>query len=280
MITFNHERYIKEAIESVLNQVTDFEYQLVIGEDCSTDTTRSICIDYARIHPEKITLLNSTGNLGMMNNFTRTWKACDGEYIAFLEGDDYWTDSLKLQKQADFLDQHKDFSACFHNVEIKLTRNGENKEWILHQQLSKDTFTTEDILNPWFIPSPSFMFVNYNDINVPDWYFNCKFGDLPLMLLLSLRGPFKYFPDVMAVYRRHDTGMSFAYRHYEKIMVMIYIYESFNIHTHYRFAGKIKEAVIYEIGKHLPKEAQEKNTYPSFGTRFRKKIKSVLFQKK
>lgn len=254
MITFNHERYIKESIESVLTQVADFEVELIIGEDCSADATRTICENYAARYPEKISLLTSDNNLGMMANFVRTLRACTGDYIAFIEGDDYWTDLAKLQKQADFLQKNPTFSACFHNVLNKSTRNGENKEWVLHDKLSKDVFTTEDVFNPWFIPSPSFMFVNYKDLVLPEWFYHCKYGDLPLMLLLSLRGPFKYLPEVMAVYRRHDAGMSIVHQQYDKIVVMLYIYESFNIHTNYKFATKAREAVIYELKTHLPKE--------------------------
>ena len=104
MITYNHERFIAQAIESVLMQQTDFAVELVIGEDCSTDGTRAIVRDYGERYPERIRLLLPEHNLGMMPNFVATLKACRGQYVASVEGDDYWTDPHKLQKQVDFLE--------------------------------------------------------------------------------------------------------------------------------------------------------------------------------
>jgi glycosyltransferase involved in cell wall biosynthesis len=253
MITYNHGRFIKEAIESVLNQQTNFEVQLIIGEDCSTDNTRNICEDFAKKNSREILLLPVTGNLGMMKNFVRTFEKCDGDYIAFLEGDDYWTDPLKLQKQVDFLSANPDYSLCFHNTQMKMDRNNEKREWILHQKMEKDTFVTKDVLGPWFVPSCTSVFTNYPDFVLPPWYHNCKYGDLPFMLLLSLKGKFKYLDEVMAAYRLHDTGMSSVHKAYDKITVMVYIYESFNIHTNYKFQETIRQSVKYEIDRHIPK---------------------------
>lgn len=254
VITYNHEQYITEALQSIVNQQTSFAKEIIIGEDCSTDRTREICQEFAAKYPEIIKLIPAEKNVGMMRNFTRTYKACDGDYIAFTEGDDYWTDNLKLQKQIDFLQANPNYSACFHNVLMKSDRNGEKKEWILHKELSKDTFDTEDVLGPWFIASPSFVFVNYPDFEIPDWFYKCAYGDLPIMLLLTLRGKFKYLPDVMAVYRLHDRGFTTVHHGYDKIVIMTYIYQSFNIHTNYKYIDKVREAVIYEITRHIPKD--------------------------
>lgn len=103
MITYNHEKFIAQAIDSVIMQKTNFDYEIVIGEDCSTDRTREIVLEYKAKHPDKFKLLLQEKNVGMMQNFIVTLKTCNGKYIALLEGDDYWTDPLKLQKQVDFL---------------------------------------------------------------------------------------------------------------------------------------------------------------------------------
>lgn len=287
MITYNHEDYIKEAIESILNQVTDFEILLVIGEDCSTDNTRAICSDYAANYPDKIVLVMSSTNVGMTENFVRTYKACKGSYIAFCEGDDYWTDTYKLQKQVDNLEANPQYSACFHNVILKRQRQGEHSEWPLHEKpLSKDSFDTHDILGPWFIPSPSFVFRNYSDFSLPDWFYHCKYGDLPFMLLLSLKGNIKYIDEIMAVYRLHNTGMTTLHKSYDKIMIMVYIYASFDIHTNYRFHNSIRNAVIYEIDRHVPQKEEDarsntnivlKKKNKSYYQRF--KYKLILFFK-
>jgi glycosyltransferase involved in cell wall biosynthesis len=113
MITYNHSRYVAQAIESVLAQQTTFEFDLVIGEDCSRDETRKICESYAARN-KNISLLDSDKNLGMMQNFLRTLSRCRGEYIAFCEGDDYWLSTTKLQEQAAILDEDPSISGCAH----------------------------------------------------------------------------------------------------------------------------------------------------------------------
>jgi glycosyltransferase involved in cell wall biosynthesis len=260
MITYNHEQYIRQSIEAVLSQVTNFDFQLVIGEDNSTDSTKEICLVFAERYPDKIKLITASANVGMSKNFLRTYKACKGKYIAFCEGDDYWTDTNKLQKQVDFLEANSDYCACFHNVQMKEERTGalkaertsESDNWVLHKSLSKDSFDTNDLLGPWFVPSLSVVFVNYPDFELPDWFHNCPFGDLPFMLLLSLRGNFKYLDEVMGVYRIHDSGATASHKAYDKIMMMVYIYASFDIHTNYKFHEAIRKGVAYEIDRHIP----------------------------
>jgi glycosyltransferase involved in cell wall biosynthesis len=255
LITYNHEAYIQEALESVLMQVTEFPKEIVIGEDCSTDRTRAICSEYAEKYPDLIRLIPAEKNIGAMKNFLRTLKECTGKYIAFIEGDDYWTDPLKLQKQVDFLEVNSEYSACFHNVIIKNQRINEINDRVMHGNgLAKDSFDTGDVLGPWFIASPSFVFVNYTDFVFPDWFVHCVYGDLPFMLLLSLRGKFKYINEVMGIYRLHDTGMSAVHKAYDKIMVMVYIYASFDIHTNYKYHEAIRNAVMYEVDRHVPKK--------------------------
>lgn len=116
MLTYNQERYINEAIRSVMLQETNFLFELVIGNDASTDCTGTICEDWQRKYPEQIVLFNRKKNLGLQQNFIQTYARCRGQYIAICEGDDFWTDKRKLQIQADFLDTHPDYSTCFHRV--------------------------------------------------------------------------------------------------------------------------------------------------------------------
>lgn len=116
MLTYNQERYINEAIRSVMLQETNFPFELVIGNDASTDCTGTICADWQKKYPEQIVLFNRKKNLGLQQNFIQTYAQCRGQYIAICEGDDFWTDKRKLQIQADFLDTHPDYSTCFHRV--------------------------------------------------------------------------------------------------------------------------------------------------------------------
>ncbi len=104
MITYNHAPYIRHMIESVLSQKTDFPFEVIIGEDCSTDGTREIVFEYAEKYPDMIRPITSDQNVGMHENGRRAFKACRGKYVAYCDGDDYWLRNDKLQKQADYLE--------------------------------------------------------------------------------------------------------------------------------------------------------------------------------
>lgn len=125
-LTYNHEKFVAQALDSVMMQEMDFDYEIILGEDESQDGTREICIEYARQYPDRIRLfLRSRKDVIYINgrptsrfNFIENWKAARGKYVAMLEGDDYWTDPLKLQKQADYLDNNPDCTLSFHNALI------------------------------------------------------------------------------------------------------------------------------------------------------------------
>ena len=118
MVAYNHEPYVSQAIESILRQNTTFRFELVIGEDCSTDRTRQIVRDYELSHPDIIRVISSESNVGATENFYRTVKACRGAYTAFCEGDDYWHAPHKLQAQADFLDTHPEFGMVHTGYDV------------------------------------------------------------------------------------------------------------------------------------------------------------------
>ncbi|MCR5421537.1 MAG: glycosyltransferase [Lachnospiraceae bacterium] len=114
-ITYNHEKYVEKALRSVCEQETDFDYEVVVGEDCSTDSTREILRRVAEEYPDKVRLLFREKNFGRPTlNVYNTTIECRGRYLAYLEGDDYWTDMHKLQKQVDYLEEHPEYIACTH----------------------------------------------------------------------------------------------------------------------------------------------------------------------
>ena len=130
MMTYNHEKSIRKAIESALDQETDFEYEIVIGEDCSKDKTRDICFEYQRRFPDKIRVLWSDENVSKMSgNSTRTTYRCRGDFIAFLEGDDCWIDRLKLQKQVDAFRANPSVGICFGGGIVHTVQTGEDFKW-------------------------------------------------------------------------------------------------------------------------------------------------------
>ncbi len=122
-ITYNHEPFIAKTIEGVLMQQVNFPIEFIIAEDCSTDGTRRICQDYADKYPDLIRLIISDTNVGAVANERRAFEAARGKYIATCEGDDYWTDPMKLQKQVDFLEAHHDYSVTFHRYSIMQVNN-------------------------------------------------------------------------------------------------------------------------------------------------------------
>jgi glycosyltransferase involved in cell wall biosynthesis len=115
-VTYNEQDYVAQSIESVLMQRTDFNYEIVIGEDCSTDSTRQIVRQYADRNPGKLRLALHSFNIGPGASFYQMLLRCHGEFMALLDGDDYWTVPDKLQKQLVFLDHHPECAMCFHNV--------------------------------------------------------------------------------------------------------------------------------------------------------------------
>ncbi len=202
MITYNHENFIQEAIEGVLMQVTSFKYQLIIGEDFSTDETWSICNQYAQKYPDIIKLLPSAKNLGMMPNFIRTIEACKSKYIALCEGDDYWTDPNKLQRQVDFFDKNTDYSICFHPVKIK--QNNSIIADNITREVSTDT-SFDDLVFGNYIHTPSVMY--RGTVTLPNWLSSVMLGDYSFHLLYAKLGKVKKLTDPMAIYRLHDGGV-------------------------------------------------------------------------
>jgi glycosyltransferase involved in cell wall biosynthesis len=118
MITYNHAPYISMAIEGVLQQKVNFPIELVIGEDCSTDGTQEIVAEYQKKYPDIIRVITSAKNVGMKKNGLRTFKACQGKYIAFCEGDDYWQNPCKLQKQVDYFEGHPECGLVYSSYDV------------------------------------------------------------------------------------------------------------------------------------------------------------------
>ena len=206
MITYNHEKFIAQAIDSVLAQKVDFDYELVIGEDCSTDTTRQIILDYQQQYPDKIKLLLPEHNLGMLKNFTNTYKACQGQYIALLEGDDYWTSPNKLAKQVNFLDRNLDFSICFNDTIIIEEDSNCTPQLFPHRSSGK-SLKIQDLLAHNFISTPSVMYRSGLVEDFPDWFYEQSMGDWTLHIFHAQHGKIGYIDEVMSAYRVHADGV-------------------------------------------------------------------------
>jgi glycosyltransferase involved in cell wall biosynthesis len=208
MVTYNHESYISQAVESVVNQKTNYKYKLFLGEDCSTDKTREICIRLKEKYPSKIELFLQSKNVGGTKNGQDIYKLCinsGAKYIALCEGDDYWSDPLKIQKQVGFLEKHNDVSLCFHASFIDFTNS---KDVIRPLNISEDCyFETEQIIlsGGGLTPTASMMFQGryLKEILKPQIASKTA-GDFVLTLYLSLKGKVYYMNDIMSVYLKNN----------------------------------------------------------------------------
>lgn len=242
MITYNHERFIAEAIESVLMQKVNFRYEIVIGEDCSLDRTREIVLDFRKRHPDKIRLLLSERNWGDQGrrNFTETIMACKGEYIVLLDGDDFWTAPNKLQHQVEFLDNHTECSSCFHSVK-RIYEDGSYD--FFYPFGKKEIYTLEDLLlNVTFISTCSIMFRRGLFGEFPPWFSfsNIKIGDWALYVLNAQHGHIGYIDEVMAVYRKHKGALWSSIGPIRQILWDVETRDCVNTHLAFRYEDKIK----------------------------------------
>ncbi|MDO9551118.1 glycosyltransferase [Rhodonellum sp.] len=201
MITYGHEAYIKQAIEGVLMQQCDFELELIIANDCSPDNTDSVVQDILDNHPRGkwIKYTKHESNKGMMPNFVWSLGQCKGKYIAFCEGDDYWIDSLKLQKQVDFLEKNIEYVMCFTDRNILIMPSVKAEETsFLHQEREK-SFTFKDI--PFMSPTLTRVFKN---IDLPKD--NIIWNDTVHLTWISNYGKIMYLKEKTAVYRETGNG--------------------------------------------------------------------------
>ena len=204
MITYNHERFIGKAIESALAQQVNFDFEIVIGEDCSTDGTRGVVLDFQRRYPERIIPILRDENVGAMRNFAETIGACKGQYLAFLEGDDYWTSADKLRRQIDFLDEHPDYVLCCHRVKYLYETGPADID--IHPLLAAGHYTIQDLLKSNFVMTCSAVLRRDLIGPIPQWLFGLKMGDWPLFAIVARHGKIELMDDVMATYRVHPGG--------------------------------------------------------------------------
>lgn len=208
MITYKHEAYIAQAIEGVLMQETNFKYELAIFDDCSPDGTEDIIRNIIATHPKGnlIKYFRHETNIGMMGNAIFALNQCTGKYIAICEGDDYWTDPLKLQKQVDFLEANPDYSFSFHDCTI-LQESTKKEGLRIGDRKIDETPDLKSVIISNNMPTASLVFRTLDWGKLPKWFFEISKGDYGLVVLLAEKGRGKYFHESMSVYRVHDVGV-------------------------------------------------------------------------
>lgn len=262
--TYNMEAYIGEAIESWLAQETSFPIEIIISDDGSTDGTCDVVRSYIDKHPN-IRLI-STGHIGKMPNFIRSLKESKGKYIALCDGDDYWIDTHKLQKQFDFMESHPEFSECFTNSYVINTWSGEKK--VAKTQIW-DEATTEGLLkhrdndNVQMSPghTSTFFFRNQFIQEYPKWMYGDVMTDFPLYMLMSRYGKAKFINEITSVYRHRLDGVSSKNYSFERnTRRRIYVYKNVNRDFHYKFRRIINPIIAdyyFSLGKRLFKTGKK-----------------------
>jgi glycosyltransferase involved in cell wall biosynthesis len=208
-ITYNHEDYIADAIESFLMQKTNFGFEILIHDDASTDKTPEIIRGYEKRYPNLIKPIYQTENQyskGLKIDAINI-KRARGKYIALCEGDDYWTDPYKLQKQVDYMAKHPECSVCVHAAIII---DAETKKTMSEVRPShKDrTFNVEEVIEGGggLFATNSMIYLAEIGIERPDFYYNAPVGDYPTMIYLALQGTVYYIDEFMSAYRRGVKG--------------------------------------------------------------------------
>lgn len=240
MPTYNHEKYIEKAIDSVLMQKTKFKWELLIHDDCSTDGTLGIVKKYTSLYPDHIKLYEESENQGLMKSYKKLIDVSRGDYIAVLESDDYWTDECKLQTQVDFLNENPDYAMVFTDV-IVIDENGnkiQNKKTINSHVRNTEKWYEQLLGHNGITGACSAMFrksdfLEYCNI---DEYIERNFVtfDYPVWLSLSFHKKCKYFQTVMAAYRIVPTSLS----------------NNANTEKHMNFELSIAEIDAYIISKY------------------------------
>lgn len=274
MITYNHRRYIAEALNGVLCQEGDFEIEVILSDDNSTDGMDEVILGFIEEHPSGkfIRYIRHENNMGMMKNLIWSLNQCKGEFIALCEGDDFWIDPAKLQCQISFLKNNLDFSLTYHPAFV-LEKNGDLvKDFIAERNFNAEVSNRLDLaIFGNYIHTPTVVFRNYNLV-IPSFFEKLKIGDFFLYLLISKYGKIKRFPKEFAVYRnevgvfssqsmekkRKDFKMSIRtfYKGYSDLDLRIILFLRFNNSNLFDTKKKITSSYlpkkIWDCLKYIP----------------------------
>src|SRR5690554_3161532 len=292
LMTYNHEKFIHQAMESILSQKVDFPVEVVVGDDFSTDNTLSIIRKFKSTKSIHIHILERAKGdeywkkrqaQGRIYNFINILENCKGKYIALLDGDDYWTDTLKLQKQVDFLEANPDYVICCDNAKI-INENGEHIQDKKLPYLTEDRdYTSFELQQGAFLLTMSLLFRNVGVV-FPKEFNGVLNGDKVLISLLGNYGKGRYIENIIpAVYRVHSGGVWSSLKEFNQRLVkrklnyafMKYYQENEELYSF--FYNEQRELSIY-LMKNI-KEAESFKSYLDFNL-FYIRFNSVFSSKK
>lgn len=259
-ITYNQEAYIRECLDGFVMQKTNFRFEAIVHDDASTDGTADIIREYEAKYPDIIKPIYETENQHSKHDGSLRRimdEHMHGKYIAICEGDDYWTDPQKLQKQFDFMESHPECSLCFH-ANYDLLPSGEKK---LHNPKEiKDFYSPEDIIlgGGGFMATNSMFYrgVYLQKEDRPVFWKNSPVGDAPLMLYLATKGAVGYIDELMSVYRRQAIGswstrqnsVKIRTKHYKAILNM---FDEYDKYTEFKYHCVIQKKKKKNMRKHI-----------------------------
>jgi glycosyltransferase involved in cell wall biosynthesis len=246
--TYNLERFVEEALDSLLMQETDFPYEIVVDDDCSTDGTADIVKAYREKFPHIINANLLKKNIGVRMNFIKNMQRARGKYIAPCDGDDYWTDPLKLQKQVDFLEEHDEYVVCYTAMEPFFEKGATQREFVWNTE-DKDA---EEIQKNFVGTGICAMCFRNVDIiqNYPFEHHCAPIDDNFFASMLGAYGKGKFLGDIKASrYRHHGGGDYTSKSRYEKSKM--YYQTFFALYMYYLRIGKD------DLSAHFHKKALE-----------------------
>lgn len=205
VVTYNQEQYIQQALDSILMQKVNFDYEVIIGEDCSTDSTPQICEEYASLYPN-IKVYHHNPNKGLVKNWEFVLNHCQGEYVAMLEGDDYWLDEHKLQTQVDYLDTHPECVLTFTSADVRY-EGGDVRDEHLFSHLEQREYSLREVYEKWSVLSSTVVFRNCPalPIHYPQ---SIYINDTYTFLHILQYGTAYCINEEWTAYRRHAGNLS------------------------------------------------------------------------
>jgi glycosyltransferase involved in cell wall biosynthesis len=248
VVTFNHEKFVAQMLDSLLMQQTNFPFEIIVGDDCSKDNTTAILKEYQSRFPEKIRLLLHEKNMGLNGKYNAlsTFAVAKGEYTAQFDGDDYLISPHKLQKQVDQLDANPHYTASYHNA--KVIFDDHSAPPYLVNTVHKPEIVVEDLIQEdelCYVATSSLMFRTKDFAAHPDpeWTNLSTSGDIPRNIMLASRGPIGYINEVMSVYRKNRGGASFVDNHESADFLFnrIQLYSNINKHFDYRYDTTLRK---------------------------------------
>lgn len=214
IITYNQEQYIRQCIDSILNQETEYPYEIIIGEDCGIDATREICIEYQQKYPERIMLLLQDSNQGLLRNYRDVLNLCRGKYIAQCAGDDYWHNNQKIQLQINFLENNNDYGIVHSDYDILYTNSGKTHKSV-NTRFNKKIpigYVMKELYSQYHIVAPTVCFLKKIFFeNVPYNEFlkkSFEMEDLPTFIIMSKFTQTGYINQSTATYRKGHFSVS------------------------------------------------------------------------